>query len=98
MWDIFADYPDQVLVENLVFNVERNIELVRRGAVSAMGYVWGQPVDPLLRALLPDAVDSGTHPHTFFDLILLLNLIFNHSQVQHPPFLFSRSFLRDSQI
>jgi predicted nicotinamide N-methyase len=95
---VLTDYPDQALVDNLVFNVDQNIELARRGAVCAMGYVWGQSVDPLLRALLPDTADPNARPHAFFDLILLSDLIFNHSQVQHPPFLFSRSFLRDDEI
>ena len=81
---ILTDYPDQALVDNLVFNIEQNIELARRGAVCVMGYIWGQPVDPLLRTLLPDTTDLDAGPHTFFDLILLSDLIFNHSQVQRP--------------
>ena len=67
---------------------------MRRGTVCVMGYFWGQPVDPLLRALLLDPADPDVRPHTFFDLILHSNLIFNRSQVRHPPFLVSRAFSR----
>lgn len=44
-------------------------------------------MDPVLRALLLDTAEPDARPHTPFDLILLSDLIFNHSQVQHPPFL-----------
>lgn len=61
-----------------------------------IGYVWGKPVDPLLRALWPlsDDVDADADadrdaPRASFDLILLSDLIFNHSQVRHPHFHFS---------
>jgi len=34
-----------------------------------MGYVWGQPVDPL-RALIPDTADPDARPHRFYALVL----------------------------
>jgi hypothetical protein len=70
----------------LVFNVEQNVEPARRGDVCVLGYVWGKPVDLLLRALWPlsDTADTDA-PRASFDLILLSDLIFNHSQVRHPP-------------
>ena len=52
-----------------------------------LGYVWGSPVDQLLAALQDIAtqanvkVDAGRGMR--FDLILLSDLIFNHSQVRH---------------
>ena len=44
------DCPDQMLVDDLVFNVEQNINPARRADVCVLGYMWGQPVDPLLGA------------------------------------------------
>ena len=66
-------------------------------AVRVLGYVWGTSVDPLRGALLqdtetepdtetetePDADAAAADPETsYFDLILLSDLIFNHSQVR----------------
>jgi hypothetical protein len=56
--------------------------------VCVLGYVWGSPVDPLLAALLPDTathvdINPDAGPDMRFDLILLSDLIFNHSQVRH---------------
>jgi predicted nicotinamide N-methyase len=48
-----------------------------------LGYVWGSPVDPLLVALLPDTADTNPDAGPSFDLILLSDFIFNHSQVRH---------------
>lgn len=42
------------------------------------GYIWGRPVKPLLDALRTSERASG------FDLIILSDLIFNHSQVGQP--------------
>jgi EEF1A N-terminal glycine/lysine methyltransferase len=88
-----TDYPDQALVENMAYNVVQNIELAarREGVVSVMGYVWGQPVEPLL-ALLDDADAAadgggGAMRGGGFDLIILSDLIFNHSQVRTFPHL-----------
>ena len=87
------DYPDRALVENMAYNVAQNIEPAtaqqRRwrcdGTVGVMGYVWGHPVEPLL-AMLEGAdteVERGAGGKAF-DLIILSDLIFNHSQVCAP--------------
>jgi hypothetical protein len=75
----------------LVFNVEENVEPARRGDVCVLGYVWGQPVDSLLRALSLEGIDiaDAEAPRASFDLILLSDLIFNHSQVRHHHHLLS---------
>ena len=86
------DYPDRALVENMAYNVAQNVEPAaaqqqrwRDGAVGVMGYVWGHPVEPLL-AMLEDAdteAERGAGGKAF-DLIILSDLIFNHSQVHVP--------------
>ncbi|GAA5994889.1 uncharacterized protein JCM10292_004413 [Rhodotorula paludigena] len=72
---VISDFPDASLVRNLEKNVEMNISIVGSDAVAnacAKGFTWGTPPDPLLEALVADGRK--------FDLILLSDLVFNHSQ------------------
>ncbi|KAI9058036.1 hypothetical protein FKP32DRAFT_1582461 [Trametes sanguinea] len=71
---VLTDYPDAALIDNISHNVGANIPEGDRGGVHVEGYIWGHPVEPLLR-LLPDDVEEKA-----FDLIILSDLIFNHSQ------------------
>ena len=91
---VLTDYPDKALLDNLAYNVDENVKPPRCATVRVLGYVWGSSVDPLLAApaLLEDtetetetALDADASPDTsnFFDLIILSDLIFNHSQVRH---------------
>ncbi|EPQ53373.1 hypothetical protein GLOTRDRAFT_117322 [Gloeophyllum trabeum ATCC 11539] len=66
---VLTDYPDKELLENLESNVKTNIP-ESAGRVVVQGYIWGQPVEPLLA----HAGGAG------FDLIILSDLVFNHSQ------------------
>ena len=90
---VLTDYPDKALLDNLVYNVDQNVPPPRREAVHVLGYVWGSSVDPLLATAIlqetgtesnvdadADAVDPDASK---FDLIILSDLIFNHSQVRH---------------
>ena len=92
---VLTDYPDKALLDNLTYNVDQNVLPPRRDAVRVLGYVWGSSVDTLLAAtattttttttatLQQDTeieLDTGTRSN--FDLILLSDLIFNHSQVR----------------
>ena len=89
---IVTDYPDTDLIENLAHNVAGNVQVEERKRVDVQvrflktcshpvslikffdkGYIWGRPVHPLLEPL------SLSSPK--FDLIILSDLIFNHSQV-----------------
>ena len=75
---VLTDYPDQSLIDNLSYNVDRNVPESIRSNVTVTGYVWGKPVEPLLEAVAPDK----------FGLIILSDLVFNHSQVRlssHSP-------------
>ena len=70
---VLTDYPDKDLVDNLRYNAEQNtISLGLRDRVEVLGYLWGASVEPLLHA-------AGSSDG--FDLIILSDLIFNHSQV-----------------
>jgi len=69
---VLTDYPDSALLENLQLNVNRNLSRSPGSKVFVKGYVWGKPVTHMLE-VLPDK-SAG------FDVILMSDLIFNHSQ------------------
>ncbi|KAG6901319.1 hypothetical protein C0995_013679 [Termitomyces sp. Mi166 len=71
---VITDYPDDDLVDNIIHNVDANIPASERDRVSVQGYIWGRTVDPLLETI------STTNAKSVFDLIILSDLIFNHSQ------------------
>ncbi|KAF8556676.1 nicotinamide N-methyltransferase [Imleria badia] len=72
---VLTDYPDAALIENLAYNVRQNIREEQRSNVLTKGYIWGKPVDTLIAALPQDRESCRG-----FDLIILSDLIFNHSQ------------------
>ncbi|KAJ7155523.1 nicotinamide N-methyltransferase [Mycena crocata] len=65
---VLTDYPDADLVKNMVHNVSEND--APEGRISVLGYIWGQPVQPLLTAT----------KESKFELIIMSDLVFNHSQ------------------
>jgi len=72
---VLTDYPDQALLNNLHLNVAANIqEQTDRAQVYVEGYIWGRSVDPLLALCRPKDVTRR------FDVIIMSDLIFNHSQ------------------
>ncbi|OJT06456.1 Protein N-methyltransferase nnt1 [Trametes pubescens] len=73
---VITDYPDVALVDNMSHNVRENIHESDRAKVHVEGYIWGHAVEPLL-ALLPAQSEADERA---FDLIILSDLIFNHSQ------------------
>ncbi|KAK2459829.1 hypothetical protein APHAL10511_008150 [Amanita phalloides] len=73
---VLTDYPDEPLLDNLRHNVEVNIPDTLRHVVEVEGYIWGRNVSSLLRRLPDPLVQSGSG----FDLVILSDLIFNHSQ------------------
>ncbi|KAH9475539.1 Protein N-terminal and lysine N-methyltransferase EFM7 [Psilocybe cubensis] len=68
---VITDYPDASLVDNISYNVAENVEAEERSRVEVQGYIWGRSVTPLL-----DVLPSPGK----FQLIILSDLIFNHSQ------------------
>ncbi|KAI6024261.1 putative methyltransferase-domain-containing protein [Pisolithus marmoratus] len=72
---VLTDYPDQELVDNLTYNVEHSVSLADRTKVDVQGYIWGHKVYDLLAALPPTRESWRA-----FDLIILSDLVFNHSQ------------------
>ncbi|KAL0949941.1 hypothetical protein HGRIS_009966 [Hohenbuehelia grisea] len=84
---VVTDYPDASLIDNLRSNVVRNCFNTpsppgsrRSQYVEVLGYIWGRSVQPLLEAFA-DTKPGLTGPVLpGFDLIILSDLIFNHSQ------------------
>ncbi|EKM56865.1 uncharacterized protein PHACADRAFT_93033 [Phanerochaete carnosa HHB-10118-sp] len=70
---ILTDYPDEPLLDNLKHNVKRNIPETNNN-VEVMGYTWGQSLEPIFEAQQRMTNVRG------FDLIIMSDLIFNHSQ------------------
>ncbi|KAG6816372.1 hypothetical protein H0H87_006645 [Tephrocybe sp. NHM501043] len=71
---VITDYPDDNLVRNIVHNVEANVPSAIHDRVSVQGYIWGRSIDSLLEPISRPGSNPG------FDLIILSDLIFNHSQ------------------
>ncbi|KZT10552.1 uncharacterized protein LAESUDRAFT_644482 [Laetiporus sulphureus 93-53] len=71
---VLTDYPDASLLDNLKHNVETNIPSTSRQRVHVQGYIWGRPIGPLLKPL------DGSTGRSGYDLIMMSDLIFNHSQ------------------
>ncbi|KAH8555391.1 putative methyltransferase-domain-containing protein [Umbelopsis sp. PMI_123] len=68
---VITDYPDRELIENIEYNVKTNLPSLQK-AVSVKGYVWGTKVSSLQEEL--------SNEETKYDVIILSDLIFNHSQ------------------
>ncbi|KZS89768.1 nicotinamide N-methyltransferase [Sistotremastrum niveocremeum HHB9708] len=74
---VITDYPDPQLIRNIEINVENNIPYMTRDRVSVQGHIWGKPVEPLFESI------RDSKPHEAgggFDMIILSDLVFNHSQ------------------
>ncbi|KAJ3561319.1 hypothetical protein NP233_g10266 [Leucocoprinus birnbaumii] len=69
---VVTDYPDAPLIDNIRHNITENVSSSLRDRICVKGYIWGQDVQPLLDLLSP--------ANTGFDVIILSDLIFNHSQ------------------
>jgi len=82
---VCTDYPDPELVENLRINVDEVKRSMseeekdgRKCNIIADGYLWGADVAPLLTHLkMRRSDDEGEQK---FDLLILGDLLFNHSE------------------
>ncbi|MCJ1462645.1 nicotinamide n-methyltransferase [Pseudocyphellaria aurata] len=80
---VITDYPDEDLISNLRHNIA-SCALIPPPAsnISALGYLWGYPADPLLSKLITVPSAPNSEEPLGFDLLLLADLLFNHSE--HP--------------
>ncbi|OCL06788.1 hypothetical protein AOQ84DRAFT_440625 [Glonium stellatum] len=71
---VVTDYPDVDLIENLRYNVSHCTLLPNTRNIEAEGYLWGTPTGKIT-AHLPEGDNS-----LGFDLLILADLLFNHSE------------------
>jgi nicotinamide N-methyltransferase len=84
---VVTDYPDPDLIENLWYNIEHcgldGEEVVSNGdgakRIVAEGYTWGADPSTLL-SQLPPSLSAGPEPAPKFDVLILADLLFNHSE------------------
>ncbi len=70
---VCTDYPDADLINNIKHNVE-NAKDLDQSKVFVEGYIWGNDYEPLLEKI------RGTNKDKKFDLIILSDLVFNHTE------------------
>jgi predicted nicotinamide N-methyase len=69
---VVTDYPDPDLVENLQWNVDHCALLPQPRNIEAKGYLWGAETETLVSGLSTGEAN--------FDLLILADLLFNHSE------------------
>jgi EEF1A N-terminal glycine/lysine methyltransferase len=76
-----TDYPDEDLIENLRYNIEHSAAGLD-DTIVAEGYLWGNPPSNLTAHLSSCGSGSGsaTAAAAGFDLLILADLLFNHSE------------------
>jgi EEF1A N-terminal glycine/lysine methyltransferase len=80
---VVTDYPDEELIENLRHNIEHSATSGTLSNVVAEGHLWGKSPSNLIAHLSSsptiatrEVVSDGQE----FDLLLLADLLFNHSE------------------
>jgi len=81
-----TDYPDVDLIRNLQLNID-NCPLLEKGEgkIVAEGYLWGADPNPLLRHLQSHGESSSESFSKGFDVLILADLLFNHSEHKKTP-------------
>ncbi|KAK4057986.1 Protein N-terminal and lysine N-methyltransferase efm7 [Microbotryomycetes sp. JL221] len=75
---VISDFPDPALVNNIAKNIELNVESHRASGAAesaAIGFTWGSSPSSMF-----EKIRDENEPNRKFDLILLSDLVFNHSQ------------------
>ncbi|KAH3686438.1 hypothetical protein WICPIJ_002618 [Wickerhamomyces pijperi] len=75
---IATDYPDADLIGNIQHNVDEALSnmTTSKERVHVEGYIWGNDYEPLLQKIR----DGAENKDKKFDLIILSDLVFNHSE------------------
>lgn len=86
---VVTDYPDPDLIENLQYNIEHcqaankaKDQVDIQNIITAKGYLWGADPSPLLAHVGPVTNQAGNSiaPIKGFDVLILADLLFNHSE------------------
>ncbi|OAV99017.1 hypothetical protein PTTG_02438 [Puccinia triticina 1-1 BBBD Race 1] len=78
---VTTDFPDADLIKNLEWNADQNLPTSKRHRLIVKGLKWGAKLEDKIfeDATTPSASDTPSSQHGF-DLILLSDLVFNHSE------------------
>ncbi|KAK0659539.1 Protein N-methyltransferase nnt1 [Lasiodiplodia hormozganensis] len=71
---VCTDYPDADLVDNLRYNAAHANAAISSDVLRVEGYLWGADPAPLLAHLPEGEREKG------FDVLILADLLFNHSE------------------
>jgi len=71
---VCTDYPDADLISNIKYNIESAKEM-DQSKIFVEGYIWGNDYEPLL-----EKIRTKDQPTKKFDLIILSDLVFNHTE------------------
>jgi nicotinamide N-methyltransferase len=71
---VVTDYPDPDLIQNLQYNIDHCALILSKSSIAAEGYLWGNDTGKLTSKLV--------EPGTGFDLLILADILFNHSEHQ----------------
>lgn len=71
---VCTDYPDADLVDNLRYNAAHANPAISADVLRVEGYLWGADPEPLLAHLPEGEREKG------FDVLILADLLFNHSE------------------
>ena len=71
---VVTDYPDPDLIQNLRYNIEHCNLIPLKTSIVAEGYLWGNETGKLVSFLV--------EPAAGFDLLILADILFNHSEHQ----------------
>ena len=84
---VMTDFPDPDLIANMQKNIDECDAVGTpqghiANTIDSMGFVWGADPDPLLERLPPDddIQDSTAAPSKGFDVLILADLLFRHSE------------------
>uniref|UniRef100_A0A7S4PI50 Calmodulin-lysine N-methyltransferase n=1 Tax=Paramoeba aestuarina TaxID=180227 RepID=A0A7S4PI50_9EUKA len=73
---VASDYSDPSLLDNISINVSTVLNSSLSSKIAVVGHIWGKDVTPLLQA----GREGGNSDEGKFDLIILSDLVFNHSE------------------
>lgn len=73
---VSTDYPDPDLITNIQYNFEHCESI--NSPYRVQGYIWGNDIIPLVYG--PDSTKTTVAEEDKFDLIILSDLVFNHTE------------------
>lgn len=80
---VSTDYPDPDLLENIQINFDDNKQYISKDTkVKVVGYIWGNDVRPIIYEDIEDEdqLPAEVKEEDKYDLIILSDLIFNHTE------------------